>query len=155
MRYNYFSKFGVEPKPHHIEAILGAPAGERVEGHGSGDTGEVDVVQVRQDRATVHPRHQRLAVALDASRLVVEHLTAPERPPKHVRVEHQQRAQSVYDGVDRIHHQRHVHLYEHIIIISSSSLMSSLKLLTHTPETHSRNRRHRPKFDAIFRRQRR
>ena len=121
MRYNYFAKFGVEPKRHHIEAILRAPAGERVEGDGPGDTGEVDVVQVRQDGATVHPRYQRLAVALDATCLVVEHLTAPERAPKHVRVEPQQRAQSVYDRVDRIHHQRHVHLYENIVTSSSSS----------------------------------
>ena len=103
-------EFGVEPQRHDVEAVAGALPGERVEGHWAGDAGEIDGEQVRSDDAAVNPRHDRLAVAADAARLVVEDLAAPEGPSKHVRVAQQQRAQAVDDHVDSIHHQSHVRL---------------------------------------------
>ena len=84
--FNYFSKFGVKTQLHDIEAVTGALSCDRVEGHGSSKTGEVDAEQVREDGVAVNPRHERVTVALNASCLVVEHLTAAERPSKHVRV---------------------------------------------------------------------
>jgi len=110
-RYNYFLQFGVEPERHDVEAILRALCGDRVEHDLSSDTGEVDPEQVREDGASVDPRHEWIAVTLDASRLVVEDLTTSERASKHVWVALQQRDQSVHDDIDSIHHQRHVYLH--------------------------------------------
>ena len=103
-------QFGVEPQRHDVEPVARAVPGERVEGERAGQPGEVDGEQVRADRAAVHPRHERRAVAADAARVVVEHLTAPERPSEHVRLIDEQRAQAVDDHVDRVHHHRHVRL---------------------------------------------
>lgn len=104
-------KLSVEPKRHDIESILPAKPSDRVEDDGPSDTGEIDAEQVRENSAAVDPRNERLAVTLNASRLVVEDLTSSERPSKHVWVEHQQRPQSVNNNVNSVHHQRHVHLY--------------------------------------------
>jgi len=103
-------EFDVEPQRHDVEPVAGTLPGERVKGHRAGDAGEVDGEQVRADGAAVHPRHERIAVAADAARLVVEDLSAAERPSKHVRVVDEQRAQTVHDYVDGVHHQRHVRL---------------------------------------------
>lgn len=106
----HLSKFVIEAQLHDVQAMPRALPGDRVKGHGSGDPAEVDGVQVRQDGAAVHPRHDGVAVALDAARLVVEDLAAAERASKNVGVAREERAKTVDDHVNRIHHQRHVHL---------------------------------------------
>ena len=126
-------KLSVEPKRHDIEAILPAKPGDRVEDDGPGDTGKIDAEQVRENSAAVDPRNERLAVTLNASCLVVEDLTASERPSKHVRVAHQQRLQSVNNDVNSIHHQRHVYLYWDINNAIMSQYYIGLIVFRHVP----------------------
>ena len=87
-----------------------AMAGGRVEDDWSCDTGEVDAEQVWEDDATVDPRNERVAITLNAARLVVEDLAPAERPSKHVGVVQQQWSQSVNDNVNSIHHHCYVYL---------------------------------------------